>query len=117
MWNSIQIFHFPIDIEHIQSYNDENKEERDIIKETWGENLNSLGNLVVLEQKINRSISNSENKKLENYKRSSYNIVNKTLADQYDSWNLNKCLTRKSYEVSKICKYIIETKVTVPNIV
>ena len=105
-----KLFHSPIDIEHIQSYNDEKKEQRDMIKETWGDNLNSLGNLVVLEQSINRSISNSENKKLENYKTSSYKIVNKILIAQYDNWNLDKCLVRKSYEVSKICEYIIETK-------
>ncbi|NKI26500.1 DUF262 domain-containing protein [Arenibacter sp. 6A1] len=109
-----KLFHLQIDIEHIQSYNDENLEERDRVKQTWGDNLNSLGNLVVLEQNINRSINNSENKKLENYKLSSYNIVNKILVDQYDNWNLNKCLLRKSYEISKICEYVIETKVTVP---
>lgn len=101
-----KLFHLSIDIEHIQSFNDEKLEERDIIKEKWGENLNSLGNLVVLEQSINRSINNLENKKLANYKLSSYKIVNKVLVDQYDNWNLDKCLTRKSYEVSKICNYI-----------
>ena len=109
-----KLFHLPIDIEHIQSYNDENKEQRDMIKETWRDNLNSLGNLIVLEQKINRSISNSENKKLENYKTSSYKIVNKILADQFDNWNLDKCVIRKSYEVSKISKYVFETNLTVP---
>ena len=38
------------------------------IIEKWGANLNSIGNLVVLEQSINRSINNRENQKLPNYK-------------------------------------------------
>ena len=101
----------PIDIEHIQSYNDENEEEREKIKKSWGLNLNSLGNLVILEQSINRSINNSEHKKLEGYKKSSYNIVEKVLVNQYgDGWNIEKCKERKKYEVSKICEYLLKQK-------
>lgn len=109
-----KLFHDSIDIEHIQSFNDENEEEREKIKESWGVNLNSLGNLVVLESSINKSIGNRENQKLESYKKSEYTIVNTALMNQYNDWNLEKCLNRKSYEVSKICEYVIEAKVTVP---
>lgn len=103
-----KIFHSPIDIEHIQSYNDENIAERDKIKSEWGGNLNSIGNLVVLEQSINRSISNNEGKKLENYEKSNFKIVKSKLVEQYKDWNLDKCLSRKEYEVDKVIKFINE---------
>lgn len=110
-----KLFHTPIDIEHIQSFNDENEEEREKIKASWGVNLNSLGNLVVLESAINKSIGNRESQKLENYIESKFAIVNTTLSNQYNDWNLEKCLNRKSYEVSKICDFVIEEELTVPN--
>lgn len=103
-----KIFHSPIDIEHIQSYNDENVAERDKIKAEWGENLNSIGNLVILEQSINRSIGNDESKKLENYENSKFHIVKSKLSEQYIGWGLGKCLSRKEYEMNKIIKFINE---------
>ena len=102
------LFWNALDIEHIQSYNDENLEERDKIKSEWGENLNSLGNLVVLEQNINRSINNVTSKKFDGYKKSSLTIVNDKLTEQYSDWNLKKCIDRKDYEVNKIIKYLME---------
>jgi hypothetical protein len=102
------LFWNALDIEHIQSYNDENIEERDKIKSEWGENLNSLGNLVVLEQNINCSINNVTSKKLDGYKKSSLRIVNDKLTEQYSDWNLKKCIDRKDYEVNKIIKYLME---------
>ncbi|MCB0486807.1 MAG: DUF1524 domain-containing protein, partial [Flavobacteriaceae bacterium] len=85
-----------------------NLEERDKIKSEWGENLNSLGNLVVLEQNINRSINNVTSKKFDGYKKSSLTIVNDKLTEQYSDWNLRKCIIRKDYEVNKIIKYLME---------
>lgn len=102
------LFWNALDIEHIQSYNDENLEERDKIKSEWGENLNSLGNLVVLEQNINRSINNVTSKKFDGYKKSSLTIVKDKLTEQYPDWNLRKCIIRKDYEVNKIIKYLME---------
>ena len=106
------LFHTVIDIEHIQSYNDENLNERDSIKNTWGENLNSLGNLVILEREINRSISNTKSKKLDNYKTSNFNIVNSKLVEQYEKWDLNKCLSRKEYEITKIYDFVLGENIT-----
>ena len=95
-----------IDIEHIQSNIDENVVKRPQIKKEWGETLNSIGNLVILEQEINRSIKNRETKKLNGYKRSIFKIVNTKLVPEYENWNLKKCETRKEQEVRKIVNYI-----------
>lgn len=101
------LFWNPIDIEHIQSYNDEDLTNRDLIKSEWGENLNSLGNLVALEQKINRSINNVESKKLLGYQKSSLTIIKSRLVEQYSEWNLEKCIVRKDYEKTKLIKYLL----------
>lgn len=103
-----KLFDSQIDIEHIQSYNDENKVERPKIKSEWGETLNSIGNLVVLEQTINRSINNRENEKLNGYKKSEFKIVKTKLVSEYNNWSLKKCKLRKEKEVKKILKYIFE---------
>jgi uncharacterized protein with ParB-like and HNH nuclease domain len=102
------LFNGSIDIEHIQSYNDENTEERKFIQETWNEDLNSIGNLVALEGDINRSIGNRENDKLHGYRRSKLKIVNTILVNQYDNWNLEKSKTRKNCEVKKLLNYLFE---------
>lgn len=102
------LFWNPLDIEHIQSYNDEDIENREKIKSEWKEHLNSVGNLVVLEQNINRSINNVESKKLNGYQKSSLVIVNKKLTEQYLNWNLTKSIERKKYEVNKILNYLLE---------
>ncbi len=103
-----KLFSIPLDIEHIQSFNDEDLELREKIKEEWGENLNSLGNLVVLEQDINRSINNRKNEKLAGYKRSNFAIVNTNLVRRYNDWDLEKCINRKEYEVNKIVGYLFD---------
>lgn len=101
------LFWNPIDIEHIQSYNDEDLTKRDLIISEWGENLNSLGNLVALEQKINRSINNVESKKLLGYQKSSLLIIKTKLTEQYSDWNLEKCIVRKNYETKKLINYLL----------
>jgi len=52
------IFDGAYDIEHIQSLNDTKEEERAAINGQWGDKINGLGNLMLLEYDINRSIGN-----------------------------------------------------------
>ena len=105
-----KLFGSNIDIEHIQSYNDNNEQEREIIKNQWGSHINSLGNLIILEQGINRSIKNKPyNVKIEHYKNSSFNIVRQQAAE-YIHFDLNTCKTRGEMESSKIIDYIFEQK-------
>lgn len=101
-----KLFRSHIDIEHIQSYHDINGEKRDDIWAEWGEDINSLGNLVVLEQRINRSISNKAfiDKKV-GYDNSLYASI-KNIIHYHASWDLNACRTRKQKEVTKIINYL-----------
>jgi len=97
---------YPIDIEHIQSFNDEKIEEREQIWKKWGDNINSIGNLMILERHINQSISNKPyNFKIKEYKNSNYEIVKKQV-DTYSEWSLEKCLERKEKELEKMLKYL-----------
>jgi len=101
-----KLWNIPIDIEHIQSYLDSNEDKRDIILNEWEGNINSLGNLMVLEQDINRSISNSPYQdKIPQYKKSKFKIV-KLQADNYPVWSLEKCKERKENEKNKILEYL-----------
>ncbi len=100
------LFQLPIDIEHIQSYHDINGEKREEIWEEWGDNINSIGNLMVLEQDKNRSISNNPYVvKAKVYPTSIYEIA-KNQAINYSAWSLEKCQERKALEVSKILNYL-----------
>jgi len=96
------VFDEKIDIEHIQSFNDENIKERENIKKEWGEVLNSIGNLMVLEYGINRSIGNKTyGEKIKFYKKSVFSIV-KTFPDEFTSWELSLAQERRDKEVNKI---------------
>ena len=107
---SKNLFYSDIDIEHIQSFNDKDIEERDNIKREWGNELNSLGNLMVLESHINRSISNKPyGFKIKKYTDSKYGIVKKQVKD-FPEWDLVKAKKRKQEEIEKLYTYIFENK-------
>ena len=100
------LFSTAIDIEHIQSYHDSNGEKREDIWNEWEENINSIGNLMILEQEINRSISNNPYEiKIPRYLKSNFSIVKKQPIE-FSSWNLERCLFRKQQETHKILNYI-----------
>ncbi|OXU14551.1 DUF262 domain-containing protein [Sedimentisphaera salicampi] len=102
-----KLFCTDIDIEHIQSYNDEDMEARAKIQEEWGDEINSVGNLVMLERTINRSISNSffEVKK-EQYRNSDFVSVKKLCQKQ--NWTQEDCKQRKEVETERLTKYLFE---------
>ena len=94
-----------IDIEHIQSRNDQDTAIRDEIKAQWGDLLNSIGNLMVLEYSINRSIGNNGfEKKKESYKKSKFTTV-KQLATK-TIWNKQEAEIRRDQEVEKITDFL-----------
>ena len=101
-----RLFDNKIDIEHIQSFKDSNNELRKKIWDEWKGNINSIGNLMVLEQKINQSISNKPYPaKVIQYLKSEFSIV-KNHPIQYAEWNLDKCLVRKEMEKQKMLNYL-----------
>jgi hypothetical protein len=100
------LFESAIDIEHIQSYHDSSGDKREDIWNEWQENINSIGNLMILEQEINRSIRNNPyDLKICRYPESVFSIV-KNQCIQYLNWDLEKCLLRKQKETQKILDYI-----------
>jgi uncharacterized protein with ParB-like and HNH nuclease domain len=95
-----------IDIEHIQSYKDENDNKREEIWNTWGNDLNSIGNLMILEYDINRSIKNSQYPvKVKKYADSVFQVVHDQLK-KYKTWSLADCKKRKRCEVKLILDYL-----------
>lgn len=80
----IKLFETPFDIEHIQCYTD--KENREAIWSEWGAELNRIGNLVLLEQSINRSIGNDYSRKSGEYAKSKFCSVQQ-LKDSVTNWN------------------------------
>lgn len=100
------LFESPVDIEHIQSYHDSNGDKREDIWNEWKGNINSIGNLMVLEQDINRSISNNPYEiKITSYSQSSFSIV-KNHCNTYTRWDLPMCILRKEAEKAKILNYL-----------
>jgi len=99
------IFDTKIDIEHIKSRNDYSFKNVHI-KEAWTTTINTIGNLIILEYSINRSISNNTfAKKVEFYKKSKFSIV-KNIAKHFLSWELEHAKQRKKNEIDKIIKFI-----------
>lgn len=106
----------PIDIEHIQSYLHKDLEERNKILAEWGNDINSIGNLMVLERYINQSINNNEYKiktspergnNKPSYQNSKFKIVQKQI-EKFPEWNLEKAKERKETEKQKLIKYLFE---------
>jgi uncharacterized protein with ParB-like and HNH nuclease domain len=96
----------PIDIEHIQPSLDEDGNKREAIWEEWGDDLNSIGNLMVLESDINRSIGNKTYpEKIKRYSESVFKVV-KEQPKKYPEWNVQICRKRKEYEVTAILEYL-----------
>lgn len=105
--SNYKLFEVKIDIEHIQSNNDENLEKRQQIKDEWGSELHSIGNLIVLEQGLNRSILNYSDKKDKLYSESTFQIVKNFRGKEFkpNEWTKEKALERRKYEVEKLMKY------------
>ena len=104
----INLFATAIDIEHIQSYHDSNGEKREDIWAEWKGDINSIGNLMILEQEINRSISNNPYEiKNHRYFESKFSIVKKQPIE-FLTWDLENCLIRKQRESQKILTYLFD---------
>lgn len=102
------IFEKEIDIEHIESVNHKNESERVKIHAQWQGELHRIGNLIVLERSLNRSISNEDYKsvKLPAYSsKSAFQSVQKH-AKNYPDWNLVACKARKNDEVRRLVDYL-----------
>ena len=102
------IFGTSIDIEHIESYNHKDEAQRERVHKEYGPEINRIGNLVVLESSVNRSISNEDYQrvKIPAYAaQKEFEIVRKH-AKLYPKWGKEQCLRRKGEEVKKLVDYL-----------
>ena len=99
-----RLFGPSFDIEHIQSYTDiDNAEE---VRRVWGAELNSLGNLSLLEFDINRSIQNAKYvEKCKAYRNSVYRTLHKVV-DDYAEWNKSSAVARREQLSGMIKEYL-----------
>ena len=102
-----RLFFRPFDVEHIQCANDEDIANREQIKNKWGSSLHVIGNLVMLEQDINRSIGNKKEAKSSGYGRSSYISV-RMLTEIVDTWNKTYADRRKTSICEQIKTFLAE---------
>lgn len=80
------------EIEHVQCYTDE--DDRDAIWEDWGEELNMIGNLAILEGTLNRSIGNRKKTKPEAYAQSAFSAILE-LKDKVATWTKKQAIQRR----------------------
>ena len=90
-----RLFDIPIDIEHIQCFTD--KKDAEGIRKAWGDELNRLGNLVILEREINQSIHNNAEVKPAQYLTSAFESV-KRLAGKVGVENKQSRWTKENAE-------------------
>jgi len=93
-----------IDIEHIQCFTDEKNAEQ--VRKDWGAELNCLGNLVLLESSINRSINNHAERKSENYHKSAFASV-RELADCVGKWSKDAAIARHKKNTECLMKFLL----------
>lgn len=99
-----------IDIEHIESVNHEDALQRPGIWEQWGPDLHGLGNLTVLERKLNLEIKNKnyQTVKLRAYRASQFATVRKIAVDD-SPWSLDKARARKDSLTKTLTSYLCDS--------
>ena len=100
-----RLFETGFDIEHIQSFTDEKDYER--VWKEWGDELNRVGNLVMLESGLNRSIRNHQGKKSAAYAASSYRSVC-DLGAKVATWTKEAAIARRETIANDIGKWLFE---------
>ncbi len=93
-----------IDIEHIQSATPEENTQQVI--DDWGEEINKLGNMVILERSINRRIQNHSQAKPTAYLESKFASV-KELSNKVGNWNRNEAVTRRNVNAQMLMDFLL----------
>jgi hypothetical protein len=105
------LFHTAMDIEHIQSYHDKDGTQRKKMWKEWGQLINGIGNLTMLESNINRSIGNEPFEEKINpernlsYRKSEYRNVQ--ALTELSTWTKELCETRRDAETEKLVAFLL----------
>jgi hypothetical protein len=104
-----------IDIEHIEAANHKDGSIRTEVQSLWGQDLHGLGNLIVLERSLNRSISNEaySSHKRDHYHNSRFASV-KSFAAKYVDWNLPLAQERKKELTNRLTLYLCDCSLSNP---
>ncbi len=95
------------DIEHIQSYIDDKDYER--VWQEWGDELNKIGNLVMFERGLNRSVHNDRKAKVEAYGNSSYMSL-KELKPKVLYWTKEDAIARRKAITKAFCDFLLQDR-------
>lgn len=101
------------DIEHILSQTEEENESKR--GSEWKNNINSLGNIILLERNLNRGIKNYAHKKVDYYEKSQLSVVKaelleKSLNGDFDNWCIDLCDKRTQRQVDAISNFIFSSR-------
>ena len=99
-----RLWQIDMDIEHIQCFTDEKDAEQ--VRKDWGAELNRLGNLVLLERGINRSIRNRAKEKPDAYHESIFVSVAE-LAKLVGGWSKTAAEKRRLENTELIKSFIL----------
>ena len=105
-WHDLdhRLFRESFDIEHIQSFTDADNAEE--VRGVWEAELNSLGNLSLLEFDTNRSIQNERYvDKCKAYRKSMYKTLHKVV-DENVEWSKSSAVARRAQLSGMITKYL-----------
>jgi len=104
------IFSGGYDIEHIQAYNDHDVGQREQIWNDWGTLLNSIGNLMLLEFDVNRSISNQPfHFKRKQYLKSRFNIAKQIASLDVPEWTLSTAKQKLESDTARLSQFLFNT--------
>lgn len=105
------IFSGGYDIEHIQAYNDQDLNQREEIWQTWGTVLNSIGNLMLLEFDVNRSISNKPfSFKRVHYQQSCFGIAREVASSPGGEWTVSSARRKLAQDTQNLSQFLFCTE-------
>jgi len=112
-----KLFETEVDIEHIEAFNHAVSSERERIQRDWGVNLHSLGNLTILERRINREILNGDYatvKRARYLEEDSKFVTVRKFAEMYLAWDLDMAIARKTALATRLADYLCGPSPSVP---
>ena len=99
-----RLFKTGFDIEHIQSWTDEDTP--DETRDEWGEEINKIGNLAMFESSLNRSVRNRPNEKVVEYGNSAY-VAIREVQHKVGNWTKGDAIARRENLSAKIKQFIL----------
>jgi len=98
-----RLFSVGFDIEHVQSYTDE-EDASGVLKE-WGGEINKIGNLAMFESSLNRGVQNHSEKKPAAYAKSVYKSLS-VLTDKVATWSKADAVARRETVTELVLAYL-----------